>query len=76
MSEPKLDLVTFEQLISFCPKRGGKARGEPCLRDMIFSYYESFLSPADCQQFTQDYTDKLYERFGSPKNVITHQRKK
>ena len=64
----KIDPVTFERLMSFCPQIASHPRygKEPCLRDLIFNRYNDvrLFTPEGVNDFTKEYIQQLFEQFG------------
>lgn len=52
--------VEFEKLLSARPKLSNSNTAEPCLRDLIWSYYKNNINEEIADKWTKEYTNELY----------------
>lgn len=75
MSDPKWNddvarkAVKFERLLSAKPQIGPILHGlEPCLRDLVFHYYETAgggVAVERADEYTKKYLDQIWEDFNA-----------
>ena len=53
--------IEFERIISYCPKDSFMVQ-QPCLRDLVFNYFEEEFSADRANRFTKVYLDELYAK--------------